>query len=863
MELTFFSDEECNVAIPDLAQNWISYVSTTLDSNRQIITLAIQANTGGPRSVTVSVHSLIGGVSQYFTIEQAADTEQLGLEREALVAIYNAMGGSDWLYQENWCTDLPLDRWEGVRTDNDGFVEELHLNNLSGTFPDELTNLKHLRYLSVDIKPNSVTNIEAICGLTGLEQLGLGLVNGDSITDYSLLLTLPSEIGNLTNLKGLFVDGLRGPLPEGLFTLENLTTLNLYYVCLNGPLPSGFGNLHKLENLYIYGGACDEQYRINGPIPEDLYDCTSLQSLGINNTRINGEISPKIKNLSHLGVLNLDANKLSGTLPVELTQLHLVQNQQQNLESSGMMQGDDIITLSRNELSGKVPAEFQNWPEWNICWRRITWGNNLDISDCTPHVPEFDITTLDGGSYSSDDVYDNELTIFFQWATWCPFTPSAIPVLKDFYSRYHAQGLDIVSWSDEDEEEMRPFVEENEMPWICFRNGMNGDNSLGLQYWPYFNIPIILIFDNNGEMVYYSEGYSAKIIPFVYNWFGDVPTPDYESTDFSADGTVVTLQTATGSDGIDLVLMGDAFSDRQIAAGTYDYVMRNAMDAFFSEEPYKSFKDCFNVSYVNVVSTTEGYTYSGQALETGFGEGSTVFGNDNKVISYAQNVVSSERMDDALIIVMMNEDAYAGTCYMYYPLEANDYGTGLSIAYFPTSSDTDTFNGLVSHEAGGHGFAKLADEYAYQSMGAISQETIDDTRTREAWGWYKNIDFTNNPTQVKWSPFISDNRYVNEGIGCYEGGFTYWTGVWRPTENSIMRYNTSGFNAPSRYAIWYRINKLVNGNEWNGTYEDFVAYDAVNRTPAATAQPGRNYVLKQLPPLDPPVVVGHSWRDAK
>jgi len=307
--------------------------------------------------------------------------------------------------------------------------------------------------------------------------------------------------------------------------------------------------------------------------------------------------------------------------------------------------------------------------------------------------------------------------------------------------------------------------------------------------------------------------------------------------------------------------MGDAFSDRQIADGTYDSVMRDAMEAFFSEEPYKSFRDRFNVSYVNVVSLNEGYDKTGQALETGFGEGTRVYGNDEKVISYAQYVVS--RMDDVVIIVMMNKDAYAGTCYMYSPEAPTDYSQGLSIAYFPTSSDTDTFNGLVSHEAGGHGFAKLADEYAYESMGAISQETIDETHTPEEWGWYKNVDFTNNPAQVKWSPFISDNRYANEGIGCYEGGFTYWTGVWRPTENSIMRYNTGGFNAPSRYAIWYRINKLLYRDEWEGTYEDFVTYDAVNRTSAATAQPGRNYVLKQLPPLDPPVVVGHSWRDAK
>lgn len=77
-----------------------------------------------------------------------------------------------------------------------------------------------------------------------------------------------------------------------------------------------------------------------------------------------------------------------------------------------------------------------------------------------------------------------------------------------------------------------------------------------------------------------------------------------------------------------------------------------------------------------------------------------------------------------------------------------------------------------------------------------------------------------------------------------------------------MRYNIGGFNAPSRYAIWYRIGKLAYGDDWAGSYEDFVAYDAVNRQQPAAAASRRNYVEKQLPPLAPPVVVSRDWHDA-
>ena len=211
----------------------------------------------------------------------------------------------------------------------------------------------------------------------------------------------------------------------------------------------------------------------------------------------------------------------------------------------------------------------------------------------------------------------------------------------------------------------------------------------------------------------------------------------------------------------------------------------------------------------------------------------------------------------------MNLDRYAGTCYMYRDYEG-DYGQGLSIAYFPTCNDADTFNGLVSHEAGGHGFAKLADEYAYENMGVVPQEEISSVQSMAQYGWWKNVDFTGDPTLVKWARFISDSRYSSEGIGCFEGAYTYLTGAWRPTENSIMRNNTVGFNAPSREAIWYRIHKLAYGENWQYNYEDFVAYDAINRTPAEMQRRQaqiRRHAAKSLPMLAPPVVVKHSWRD--
>lgn len=338
----------------------------------------------------------------------------------------------------------------------------------------------------------------------------------------------------------------------------------------------------------------------------------------------------------------------------------------------------------------------------------------------------------------------------------------------------------------------------------------------------------------------------------------------YVSKDYSQDGTVEVLHSATKGKGIDVVLMGDGFSDRQIADGSYRDVMYKMANNLFDEEPYKSFKEMFNVYVVNVVSPTEGYDHGTTALGCFFGDGTYVGGNDAKCFTYAQNALTSDRMDEALVVVAMNKDAYAGTCFMYYPDNVSGaYGSGPSIAYFPTYSDTETFNGLVRHEALGHGFAKLADEYSYEWTGAISESEKDDImQNQNKWGWCKNIDFTSDHSAVRWSHFINDERYSTENIGVFEGGLTYWTGVWRPTENSIMRFNYGGFNAPSREAIYYRIHKLAYGDEWTYNYDDFVAYDMINHSEETTE---RTNIKNKMPkePLHAPVVVKKNWREAQ
>lgn len=323
-------------------------------------------------------------------------------------------------------------------------------------------------------------------------------------------------------------------------------------------------------------------------------------------------------------------------------------------------------------------------------------------------------------------------------------------------------------------------------------------------------------------------------------------TPDrYESEDYSKDGEVTVLQEKTVGNGINLVLMGDGFIDKDMnAGGKYEQRMKSAMEHFFSIEPYKSFRDRFNVYMVKAVSKNEGI---GNGIETVFstkyGEGTYVGGNDKLCLQYACKIPGIPTLGYRVhIIVAVNDTKYAGTCFMY----SND----MCVGYCPyTNGDDEQYAQIIHHEVGGHGFGKLADEYWYS--GTIpDEEKTTDIEWATNFGFYRNIDYTNDPEQIKWKSLL-DNTDYSGLVGIYEGGSTYQYGVWRSTYTSIMVNNVGEFNAVSRMAIYRRIMEF-SGEGYSE--QKFLEYDVINRTktkaPALYEEIDKNFV-----PLAPPVLV--------
>lgn len=348
------------------------------------------------------------------------------------------------------------------------------------------------------------------------------------------------------------------------------------------------------------------------------------------------------------------------------------------------------------------------------------------------------------------------------------------------------------------------------------------------------------------------QGWMGLDTAFVYQ---NAVTEKYESSDFSADGTVTRLQKATLGRGIPIVLMGDGFADIDVADGTYDQTMRQACENLFSEEPVRSLRDYFDVYAVTAVSPSRGV---GSECTTTF---STLPSNISTSIDYDDEAVAEylEKVDgidseNALAVVILNSSGHNGVTMLFVDTETLlPYQFSVSLCSLIDGIDGETFRQVLVHEAIGHGFAKLADEYGYEHYGAPDAQTVRQLQYFHEWGWMVNADVADDTSNVLWSPFVSDTRFASEQIGCYEGAYTYALGVYRPTEESMMRSNQSPFNAPSRKAIYDRVMRLGEGRSAS-SFEEFAAFDEQHKPTRWSYASTRSRSSWPLRRLAPPVI---------
>ena len=316
----------------------------------------------------------------------------------------------------------------------------------------------------------------------------------------------------------------------------------------------------------------------------------------------------------------------------------------------------------------------------------------------------------------------------------------------------------------------------------------------------------------------------------------------------------LTLQKATrgNNGGINIVILGDGYDAKNISDGDYLTNIKQEVEYFFGIEPYTTYRDYFNVYTAFPVSTETGVgtvnTIRYNRFNTTYTGGVGLRADYDEIFDYALNAptVTESNLNQTLIIIVPNSTDYGGICQMWED--------GSAIAFCPQSTYGYPLDsrGVIQHEAGGHGFGKLGDEYIYHNefidfCGCSCCGHVLEFNWAKGLGWYDNLSLTGKMHEVPWSHLIFDSRY-SDIVDIYEGGFMHNRGVFRSEQNSCMNNDIPYYSTISRESIVKRIKRYA-GETYS--FEDFVANDkrdagTVTRSADVSGRTVANY---QMPPV--------------
>ncbi|MBR4381847.1 MAG: hypothetical protein IKP48_11415 [Bacteroidaceae bacterium] len=292
------------------------------------------------------------------------------------------------------------------------------------------------------------------------------------------------------------------------------------------------------------------------------------------------------------------------------------------------------------------------------------------------------------------------------------------------------------------------------------------------------------------------------------------------------------------------VVIPEGFTRDQLA----DYHSRatEMLDFIFDVEPFNQYQSYFNIHILDAVSEEEGadVTDTGSYVNTFFDAGwalnsfNNMKANSQRVFSFVEahnpDILSRKvSIDETGIIMLINDSRYAGISfywsygksYAMVPVTQRSDGSNLKWSGNGSSKVTceGTWLNTALHEAGGHMFGRLADEYI--GSATYTGKTIPGHNLPVPYGLNVTADKENN---LLWSDFIPNTQGIMQTgkflhVGTYEGGYgAYGKGIWRSEEVSCMDDNRPYFSAWQRYLIAKRIHDLA---QEPFTYDDFIAND--------------------------------------
>ena len=317
------------------------------------------------------------------------------------------------------------------------------------------------------------------------------------------------------------------------------------------------------------------------------------------------------------------------------------------------------------------------------------------------------------------------------------------------------------------------------------------------------------------------------------DWMETIDFEHYET------GNVITYMSSAKAAPLNLVITGDGFTVYDMKPeGTFYARAKYAVDELFKVEPFKTYKNYFNVYFIPAISNQRGADIGNTKKDTYFDTGwesgtsySTMASSTGRSTAY--NFFASHtpgyEASRTFGIVLCNESTYGAICYWdapvlcYASVALNSSWTAPRSLAWSGNWDGDVkeagycrgdYSNLVLHELGGHGIGRLSDEYPSYNF---SSWTV---QYQQARGFSRNLSVGN--TSTPWDSFkaaiLAAGGYAtgNAGIGEYECK----NDIYRADFQGTMIDNRKTFGVWSRYLIAERIHSVA-GESYS--YDQFIS----------------------------------------
>ncbi|XP_076957757.1 receptor-like protein Cf-9 [Bidens hawaiensis] len=292
------------------------------------------------------------------------------------------------------CIDISSELPTNLNISSSLRLLRLYYTRLQGNIPHNIFNLQSLEKL--DLSGNSFTGHipSEITHLPNLVSLDLSLNGIDNLQIQPHIFSI--LIINSTCLRDLRLYEVKigFVLPSYLNISSSLRSLGLSFTKLQGKLPDNFLNLKYLEELHLSGNN-----NLSGPFPKiNTSTKTPLRALAMSSISLSGEIPTSICHLNFLLSLSISYSGLNGTLPNSignltcLVSLRLSSNMLFGTLPSSLFTLPAIkkIWLENNMFQGNVPLELFSLPflkELSLANNHLT--GQIDVLDSGPSQQTF------------------------------------------------------------------------------------------------------------------------------------------------------------------------------------------------------------------------------------------------------------------------------------------------------------------------------------------------------------------------------------------------------------------------------------------------------------------------------------------